>query len=470
MDLFQCWKNFWDLILMKSERKTKVYGKSKHQITMGKSLEWLNLLPRKVKMRDFAMQIIEELFLRPYTPSQELCEKFQISKQDLREIYFLFRSSKEIKDLFEYSPYKYLTKILEHLSKDHERTLKIIDGKTPFPLVETMELFISDTCNARCKFCYRAGQNYEQKRTLRTQQYVTVINEFAELHGKNIDVSGGLEPLLSESIVDILKAGLNHNLKISLYTNGIALDNKAIVNYLLRIHRVRISFSAYDKKSYKEIMGVDKFDLVMSNLRALVEAKKRSRSDVKIGIGFVVFKDNYSHIPEIIKIAQKLGIDFLDLRSVEVTEMGDFDEEQRKSLGSFLSQLRREIMSGAYKPLTISIADTLNPVVNPESNHFKYVNKDFIQTLSYFRITITPHGCVYALNLIGQPSRGDSRYLLGQIGENDRLFDMLSNKKPIPFEQNLLLAHDISLLIALSKLKSDLEFGISVEENPFNWM
>jgi hypothetical protein len=99
----------------------------------------------------------------------------------------------------------------------------------------------------------------------------------------------------------------------------------------------------------------------------------------------------------------------------------------------------------------------------------KYIKKDLVNALSHFRITVTPHGRVYALNLIGQPSREDKRFLLGKISRNSDLSSILSNKTNVPYAENLFLAHDITLIVALSKLVSDLEFGINLEENPFNW-
>jgi MoaA/NifB/PqqE/SkfB family radical SAM enzyme len=298
---------------------------------------------------------------------------------------------------------------------------------------------------------------------------VILINEFADLHGENLDVSGGLEPLLSQAIFDVLKAGLRRNLKVSLYTNGIALDNPDMINHLMKISMVRISLNAYDKKSYKEVMGVDKFDVVKNNLRNLVKAKKDSHSNVRIGTSFVVFRENYKHIFEAIKLAQELDVDFFDLRSIEVTDLGDFHKEQRNELGSILGRIRRNNYSGSYDGLSVSVADTFSVVVNASDDSSRYLKEHFVNALPHFRVNVTPHGRIYALNLSGQPSRGDQRYLLGEIGEHNSLAGILRNRKCLPFDRRFLLSHDLTLMSALSKLESDLEFGIGLEENPFIW-
>lgn len=421
------------------------------------------------RIKDLAVQVLRELFLRPYLPSRKLCKELNIGKEDLKSIYSSIRASKEVKQSFELSPYHYLANVVERLSKDGERTSRILHGETPYPLSETMELFISEACNAKCEFCYRDGKTYDEKKALSTKQFVSLINEFADLHGQNLDVSGGLEPLLGRSIINVLKAGSDRNLRVSLYTNGIALNAPDMIGALLNIIRVRVSLNAYDRESYKKVMGVDKFDTVIANIRDFVKTKKDANSKVRIGTSFVVFEENYKHILEAIKIAEELDIDFFDLRCVEVTDFGDFDEKQRDELKSILNQIRQNSLSGAYSNLRVNVADTFNAMIYPDDEASKYLKKDLVNALKYYRITVTPQGKIYALNLIGQPSREDPRYLLGEINGQKGLSEALDNRKPIPFDPKSLLSHDITLMSALSKLKSDLEFGIDLEENPFNW-
>jgi TDP-4-amino-4,6-dideoxy-D-glucose deaminase len=443
-----------------------VFGDSYYSEKLEEIFE--ELLP-SVKSKCLNIQVIKELFLKPYLPSSEICKEFGLTKADLRKTNSFIRSSEKAKELSTFTPYPYLIDILERLSKDGERTLRIIRGEQP-PTPETLELFISQYCNAKCKFCFRNGYSYDQEaNVLSTPEYIRLINEFADMNGQNLDVTGGLEPLLSSSLLDILKAGVERKLKVSLYTNGIVLDDTNITRQLVKIQKVRVSLNAVDRKSYREIMGVDKFGSVTENLKKLVETKRRTKSNVKIGAGFVVFQKNYKSIPEALTLAQELKLDFLDLRAVEATNVEDFNEEQRAELRSILTEVRQKKLLNEYGTVSVSIADTFNGIIAPQSDYMKYIKKDLVNALSHFRITVTPHGRVYALNLIGQPSREDKRFLLGKISRNIDLSSILSNKTNVPYDENLFLAHDITLIVALSKLVSDLEFGINLEENPFNW-
>jgi TDP-4-amino-4,6-dideoxy-D-glucose deaminase len=418
--------------------------------------------------KELVIKILRELFLGPYLTSKELAEKLNTGKREIKEAYSFIGSVPEIRDLWELSPYPYLIKVLDDLTKEEGRTLKIIKGEAPFPLTKTMELFISQACNADCKFCYRNGGGYTDKEVLSPKTFVDLINEFADLKGEYLDVCGGLEPLLGPAIIEVLRAGVERELKVCLYTNGIALDKPGLLDHLLKINKIRVSLNAYDKENYKDIIGVDKFDKVKDNIAGIIKARKDTGSKVKIGISFVVSKENYARIPEVIGLAQGLGVDFLDLRNIHVTAGRDFNDLQKEELQSALKQIKRGILSGSYGNLKISIADTFNFIVQ-EDGLLKNLKSDFANALINFRVTVSPSGKVYALNVIAQPTREDPRYLYGELKGRNGLTAILETKKDIPFEPELFLPHDISLVVALYRLKSDLEFGIGLEENPFNF-
>lgn len=432
------------------------------------SLPIFNKLFSHSKNKGLTIKILRELFLRPFLTSKALSEKLAIGKSELKEAYLFIRSSKVIRDLFKLASYPYLIEVLADLIKDKERTLKILKGETPTPLTKTMELFISGACNANCKFCYRNGGEYDEKNILSSREFTNLINEFADLKGETLDVCGGLEPLLGPSILDVLKVGVERKVKVNLYTNGIALNRKDLLYYLLKINKIRVSLNGYDRANYKDLTGVDEFNVVKNNLINLIKAKKNFNSEVKIGINFIVFKKNFKKIFDVIKLAKEIDVDFLDLRNIHVTGGGDFNAEQREKLKSILKEIKRGILSKQFGQLSISIADTFNFIIH-KNGFLKDLKRAFVKDLINFRVTITPQGRVYALNVIAQPTREDPRYFLGKLNKESNLSSILRSKREIPFEPELLLPHDISIIGALSKLKSDLEFGIKLEESPFNF-
>lgn len=421
--------------------------------------------------KNLNIEVLTQLFLRPYLPAKVICEELNIKKAELAKTYSFVRSFYKSKEFFTYSPYSYLINVLEQLSQNAEKTLTILRGERPFPQLDNLELFISDRCNANCRFCYRRGSTYHHnEKTLIPSDYAQLINNFADLNGRNLDISGGLEPLLSHSLLSILKTGIKRKLNIHLYTNGITLGNdKKITEQLMKIKKVRISLNSTNRKNYKEVMGVDKFDQVLENLRQFVETKKESKSNVQIGVGVAIFEQNYKCVPKALEIVQKLNLDFIDLRAVESTDVKRLTKGQRTELEFMLNEVRLKKMRNEFGALTVTIGDNFNAIINPETDRWKYAKKDLIKELWHFRITVTPDGKVYALNLIGQPSREDNRFLLGKIGPKSDLSSVLKREINIPWDESSLLAHDNTLLLALSKVASDLDFGINLDENPFYW-
>ncbi|MEY4916853.1 MAG: hypothetical protein RL616_766, partial [Verrucomicrobiota bacterium] len=188
---------------------------------------------------DLTLQIVKEIAARPYVPSAELCHKFEITRTELKNVYAHARICPTAQGLFVKSPFFYLTKVLERLGKDKARTIPILHGEIPQPPFEVLELFISADCNVNCTFCYRRDRDYGDQRILSTAEFLAIINEFADLGGRQMDVSGGLEPLLSPAIADVFKVGIARGLRVNLYTIGNALHNPKIADPLMQLSQIR---------------------------------------------------------------------------------------------------------------------------------------------------------------------------------------------------------------------------------------
>ncbi len=385
----------------------------------------------------------------------------------MKVIYAAIKASPEVQETFKSSPFFYLIKVLEKLSREQTRTLQILRSQDPQQPFETLELFISGSCNVNCSFCYRRDRDYGDQRILSSEEFVSIIHEFADLQGKVIDVSGGLEPLLSPAIYDVLRTSLERGLQTNLYTIGNALHSPKLSPLLTRLSQIRISFTAHDKESYRRMMGVDQFERVTKNIRALVEAKIQSHSSVRIGTSYVVTPENFRDIPEAIKLAVDFGVEFFDLRSVAASESEDFTTVQRIELRNVLAAVRHQQSVGAFGPLMISIADTFSIITDPDSDPMSLLEGGLVDRLIHYRVTITPAGKVFPLNILGQPTHEDERFLVGHVGSHKSLYAAMAGRKSFPMRPELLLAHDKSLILALSKLKNDMSFGIGIEENLF---
>lgn len=414
-----------------------------------------------------AHRVIRAITARPYVASAEIARELGITRDQLKSAYAEIRATPISQAIFAKSPFYFLTKTLERLSKDAVRTTQVLGKQAPQTPYETLELFISSTCNVNCTFCYRRDRDYGDQRILEPAEFLAIIDEFAASGGKQMDISGGLEPLLSPAIADVFAAGIARGLRVNLYTIGNALHNPKIADLLMQLSQIRISFTAHDRDSYVKMMGVDHFDRVSTNARGLMQRKLETGSAVGIGTSYVVTPEVFRDIPKAVAFAADLGMEFFDLRSVSVWAADDYTEAQRAELAGILDEVRRGQASGAHGKLKISIADTFGTITDPTADPLPHVDRDLVNLLVHYRITVTPAGKVFPLNILGQPTREDERFLIGRVGAGQSLASAMAGRKPIPFAPDLLLAHDKTLVIALSKLQADLEFGIALAENPF---
>lgn len=165
------------------------------------------------------------------------------------------------------------------------------------PKLSHVTLMLTYACNMSCYMC---GQVYSNRRIkeysrLPLEVIKREINRCPNL--ESVYLFGG-EPLLYPEF-DELVAFLHQKGIITLMTtNGLLLDKyvESIVKY---VTDVSISIDSYKKTDYEKIRSPHAFETVMKQFKALTEEKKRTQSNIKIGLNIVVMKENCDYLQEI---------------------------------------------------------------------------------------------------------------------------------------------------------------------------
>lgn len=141
--------------------------------------------------------------------------------------------------------------------------------------IEEFQVSLFTACNAKCSFCFRKNFFNKNSYFLEKQIYLKVINSLKG-QGKGIYLTDEGEPfmLLKEMkkwFKELKEDDFTH---VSIKTNGILIDDEMIeILKNCKIHvDVGISLNAPNRQLYKEIMGVDAFDKVISNINKLYDA------------------------------------------------------------------------------------------------------------------------------------------------------------------------------------------------------
>ena len=94
-------------------------------------------------------------------------------------------------------------------------------------LLESLHVDITSECNERCIHCYIPNAVKNKAKHISFQKFCQLIDEFVELGGNNIVLSGG-EPLMHPAIIDILLYCKQKGLDIVLFSNLTLLDEGLI--------------------------------------------------------------------------------------------------------------------------------------------------------------------------------------------------------------------------------------------------
>lgn len=209
-------------------------------------------------------------------------------------------------DDFEYSKLK----LIMHKEKvDSILNLKkgVIDMDELFPI--SVEMHLTDCCNLKCEWC----TDKELRKNGATMSYENVKSLLLEMkkYKTGVTIEGGGEPTLHPEFRNIAKFGMENDVDMGLITNG----TNDISDCISAFKWVRVSLDSSNEKEYIREKGVDKFNIVLENIKKM--CFKRNCKNTFIGVGYVLTKRNQSSLLEVIDKLDLMGVDYIYLRPVE---------------------------------------------------------------------------------------------------------------------------------------------------------
>lgn len=162
---------------------------------------------------------------------------------------------------------------------------------------------VTTRCNSRCSMC-SIWKRREKEMTLKeTRKVFTDLKKFG-IH--TVFLQGG-EPLVKKEFFEITGMLNVLGFDINVITNGILLSENALkkldeLNTKGRI-TVTVSLDTLNRKTYRKIRGVDRFDIVTENIKKLADHR-----DLRGGIHATVTSINYMELDNIRQFAHNLGL------------------------------------------------------------------------------------------------------------------------------------------------------------------
>jgi radical SAM protein with 4Fe4S-binding SPASM domain len=193
-----------------------------------------------------------------------------------------------------------------------------------------------NVCNLDCPLCASKTQDYD-KGKMSFDTFKMVLDKIPSLRAAILFNWG--EPLLYHETLRIVKESVSRNIYTIIHTNFSFKQKPEFFDELIEsgLHQLVISADGASQETYEKYRVKGRFDWVIDNIKATVEAKKRlKRRDPKMVWKFIVNRFNEHEIGYAKKSAKKLGIE------ITFDKMGLADDIPDLTFPGTLEERKRE--------------------------------------------------------------------------------------------------------------------------------
>lgn len=433
-------------------------------------------------------EVFNILMVDPFTTSQDLTNKLNISRFQLLNIYNSIKNNAELcRKIKEGSHFTTSHKVLDFLLHHPGYLEQLTEKRTSAPLI--VEFHALGPCSNNCVHCYNRNQGYtySPSKRLTKKDYLAAINDLSKTRTKYINFSGGLEPLNDRHLLPAIEKSIQEGLNVTIYTTGVHLTD-AIRRRIIHAHRIRISLYGADEEKYYRFARPKSrkiFHHILAKIRETMLFKKEAASKVRVSICCMVLPENFDQIEEMIVLAASLGVDAIEIRAEFCSREHQFDMETMGKIAYIIERIHEKKNKGIYGDLEIDLGEGFYFLGSPETLEKQQIilSKHFTSCCSTtIKIGIDPWGHIFPCALTTQPgvNRGDLKnFMIGNI-TSDSTEGVISQyrnfirKKPNGFDLRFCRENGIvcnvfegNINAWIEKFRDDTEFGINLWEQPF---
>ena len=188
-----------------------------------------------------------------------------------------------------------------------------MDLKQKYP--KRLHIEVTSRCNFKCITCKHGFVDYGNDMP---KSVMDVVIEELLPSASEIEMQGTGESLLASDFKRLFDATKQYpSIKKILITNASLISDKQIDEFVTSNMELIISLDGASFDSYRLNRPVGNFDKIVSILK-LIGEKRLLIGDAKFSyiINMVVTRENYKCIDELIKLAKRVGVDFLHISEV----------------------------------------------------------------------------------------------------------------------------------------------------------
>jgi len=194
-----------------------------------------------------------------------------------------------------------------------------------------LEMDIVNRCNLRCVMCFHSFESTRRAKTVHlSPDAFDLVASKVLPHAYHLSLSLGNEPLMSPHFVEILRLAFGYKVpNINFFTNGLLLNDKnidAIIEY--GVTQLCISIDGATPATYNAIRRDGDFDHLISNVKRFIARRDAMQSATpRVRFDFVLMKRNVHELPDLVRLAARLGVQQLAFRHLVSFEGLDMEQE-----------------------------------------------------------------------------------------------------------------------------------------------
>ena len=179
---------------------------------------------------------------------------------------------------------------------------------------------ITTACNLDCQMCVRRAWS-EPIGSMSLETFRALIEQLREFSSPpTVHFSGYGEPMFHPAFVEMVSLAKAIGARMEVTTNGMLLTpDKAAALIELDLDRLVVSIDGVTPQRYGDIRVDGSFEQVIANLlhlRRLKLQKKGRHGNPEIGIAFVAMKRNVADLPELPRLATRVGASLILVSNV----------------------------------------------------------------------------------------------------------------------------------------------------------
>ena len=170
---------------------------------------------------------------------------------------------------------------------------------------------IGNICDLRCPLCPTGrGDKGASRGFMHLEEYKRVIDDIGP-YLTNLELYNWGEPLLNKDLISMIRYAKARGIPVCISTNLNRLNEKTAEDLIsTRLEKIFISCDAASPETYARYRVGGDFDRVMSNIRLLLDYKKKLKNSyTRIVLLFHVFRHNEHEIKKAENLAKDLGIE-----------------------------------------------------------------------------------------------------------------------------------------------------------------